>query len=146
MSESTTDPREPRTVLIVDDEEDVVSYLEMLLEDAGFQTRSARDGNEAMESIRARKPDLITLDISMPLASGTRLYKEIRTDPELADIPVVIVTAVTGYGGDPRGYEKFISQRNLVPPPEAFFSKPIDREEFLATVRDLLDEPAAAAP
>jgi CheY-like chemotaxis protein len=80
----------------------------------------------------------VTLDISMPKASGTRFYKEVKTDPALASIPVVIITVVTGYGGDPHGYEKFISSRNIVTPPEGFFPKPIDREEFLATVKKLL--------
>ena len=122
----------------MDDEPDVVSYLEMLLRDNGYETVSASDGQEALEMVRREKPDLVTLDISMPEASGTRFYKEIKTDPELASIPVIIVTAVTGYGGDPYAYEKFISGRRTVPPPEAFFPKPIDKEEFLKTVQRLL--------
>ena len=54
------------------------------------------------------------------------------------DIPVIIVTAVTGYGGDPDGLKKFLSTRRQVPPPEGYFSKPIDREEFIAKIRQLL--------
>jgi CheY-like chemotaxis protein len=81
----------------------------------------------------------VTLDISMPKASGTRFYKEMRTDPELSTIPVVIVTAVTGLGGDKYAYERFISSRRLVPAPEGFFPKPIDREAFVATVKRLLE-------
>ncbi len=127
-----------QTVLIIDDEPDVASYLEMVLRDSGYGTLTAADGNEGMDLVRRRKPDLVTLDISMPKASGTRFYKEIKTDAELASIPVLIVTAVTGYGGDPYGYEKFISSRRLVPPPEGFLPKPIDREEFLKTVAELL--------
>ena len=100
----------------------------------------ASDGNEGMALARREKPDLVTLDISMPRASGTRFYKEIKTDAELASVPVVIVTAVTGYGGDPYGYEKFISNRRLVPPPEGFLPKPIDRDEFLKTVGELLSK------
>jgi CheY-like chemotaxis protein len=127
-----------KRILIVDDEPSVVSYLEMLLRDSGYETASARDGKEAMEMVRQQKPDLVTLDISMPEASGTRFYREFKMDPDLASVPVVIVTAVTGYGGDPYGYEKFISHRRLVPPPEGFFPKPIDREQFLETVEKLL--------
>jgi CheY-like chemotaxis protein len=82
----------------------------------------------------------VTLDITMPEASGTRFYKEIRTDPELSKIPVVIVTAVTGLGGDKYAYEQFISNRKLVPAPEAFFPKPIDREEFVETINGLLKD------
>ena len=136
MSESTGAPS--KKVLIVDDEPSVTSYLEMLLQDSGYTTVTAADGTAALEMVRQEKPDLVTLDISMPKASGTRFYKEVKTDPELQAIPVVIVTAVTGPGGDPYGYEKFISSRNLVSPPEGFFPKPIDREEFVAKVKELL--------
>ncbi len=139
MSTPTPAGSQPaKRILIVDDEPDVVSYLEMLLKDGGYETSCAEDGARALELVKQDKPDLVTLDISMPKASGTRFYKEIKTDPVLAPIPVVIVTAVTGYGGDPYAYEKFISRRSLVPPPEGFFPKPIDRDAFLAAVDKLL--------
>jgi CheY-like chemotaxis protein len=127
-----------KKILIVDDEPDIVSYLEMVLQDQGYETTTAGNGNEAMEAVKRDRPDLVTLDITMPEASGTRFYKEIRLDPELSSIPVIIVTAVTGLGGDKYAYEKFISHRHLVPAPEAYFPKPIDREEFLAAVDALL--------
>jgi CheY-like chemotaxis protein len=138
MSGSKQAASPAKRVLVVDDEPDVLSYLEMLLRDSGYETLTAGDGNTALAVARKEKPDLVTLDISMPKASGTRFYKEVKMDPELSSIPVVIVTAVTGYGGDPYGYEKFLSGRSLVPPPEGFFPKPIDREAFLAVVRKLL--------
>jgi CheY-like chemotaxis protein len=127
-----------RKILIVDDEPDVVSYLEMLLRDSGYETVSAANGQDAMKTVRREKPDLVTLDISMPEASGTRFYREIKRDAELASIPVVIVTAVTGYGGDKYAYKEFISHSKLVPPPEGYFPKPIDRDAFLESVRKLL--------
>ena len=127
-----------KKVLIVDDEPDVVSYLEMILQDNGYETLTAANGNEALELLRKEKPDLVTLDISMPEASGTRFYVELKKDPEPSSTPVFIVTAVTGFGGDKYGYEKFISQRRLVPPPEGFFPKPIDREAFVAAVNEQL--------
>lgn len=132
------DPAPRKRILVVDDEPDVLSYLEMLLRDAGYETLTAQDGTAALELAREEKPDLVTLDVSMPKASGTRFYKEVKTDPALASIPVIVVTAVTGYGGDPRGYEKFLSRRSLVPPPEGFFPKPIDRGAFLEAVGKLL--------
>ena len=139
MSEPTQAGQRPaKRALIVDDEPSVASYLEMLLRDSGFETTTAGDGTAALEEVRREKPDIVTLDISMPTASGTRFYKEVKTDPALASIPVVIVTAVTGYGGDPRGYEKFLSNSSLVPAPDGFFPKPIDREEFLAKLNELV--------
>ena len=127
-----------KTILIVDDEPDVVSYLEMLLHDAGFRTLSAFNGREGMEILRRERADLVVLDISMPEASGTRLYKELKTDPDLGATPVVIVTAVTGYGGDPYAYQKFLGGRKLVPPPDGFFPKPIEPEPFVEKLRALL--------
>jgi len=127
-----------KRILIVDDEPDIVSYLEMILQDNGFETDTAANGNEALEKVRSNPPDLVTLDISMPEASGTRFYKELKTDPSSRSVPVFIVTAVTGLGGDETAYERFISNRRLVPPPEGFFHKPIDREAFLAAVKHLL--------
>ena len=129
-----------KKILIVDDEPDIVSYLEMVLQDQGYETATAGNGNEALEAVRSNPPDLVTLDITMPEASGTRFYKEMRTDPDLAQIPVVIVTAVTGLGGDKYAYEKFISNRRLVPAPEAFFPKPIDREEFIKSIKEILGD------
>jgi CheY-like chemotaxis protein len=127
-----------KKILIVDDEPDIVSYLEMILQDNGYETVVAVNGAEAMEKVRSEKPDLVTLDISMPEASGTRFYKEMKTDSELKAIPVFIVTGVTGLGGDQYAYEKFISNRRLVPAPEGYFPKPIEREEFVKAVREAL--------
>jgi CheY-like chemotaxis protein len=129
-----------KRVLIVDDEPDIVSYLEMILQDNGFETDTAVNGNEGLEKVRTSPPDLVTLDISMPEASGTRFYKELKTNPATRSIPVFIVTAVTGLGGDETAYEKFISNRRLVPAPEGFFHKPIDRDAFVAAVKELLPD------
>jgi CheY-like chemotaxis protein len=134
-----TNDQPAKKVLIIDDEPDVLSYLQMLLSDAGYETVTATNGREGMEIARQEKPDLVTLDVSMPESSGTRFYREIRQDPDLANVPVVIVTAVTGYAGDPHGYEKFLSGRRLVPPPDAFFPKPIEPEAFLAEIGKLLN-------
>jgi len=127
-----------KRILVVDDEQHIVTYLETLLGDNGYGTVAAYNGEEAMETARNAKPDLVTLDITMPKASGVRFYREFKSDPDLASTPVVIVTAVTGYGGDPIGFRDFISTREQVPPPEGFVPKPIDKEELLGTVANLL--------
>ena len=64
------------------------------LHEGGFQTLAAGDGVEGIEMARQHKPDLITLDISMPNKSGVAVYTEMRADPELAGIPILVVTAV----------------------------------------------------
>jgi len=88
--------------------------------------------------VEKAKPDLITLDLSMPNKSGVRFYREIKSDPALSSIPVVIVTAVTGPGGDPEDARRFYSTRRQVPAPDAFVAKPIDPEELMSLVARLI--------
>ena len=127
-----------KKILVIDDEPHVVTYLETLLQDNGYETASAANGREAMEKVKAEKPDAITLDITMPEQSGIRFYRDLKENPEFADIPVLVVTAVTGYGGDPDTFENFLKSRRQIPPPEGFFSKPIDRDKFLQAVEELV--------
>ena len=127
-----------KKILIIDDERSVLSYLETLLQDNGYETVCAENGRVGFEKAKSEKPDLVCLDITMPEESGIRFYRNLKEDPELTSTPVVIVTAVTGDGGDPEPFKKFISTRKQVPAPEAFFSKPIDRDEFVAAVAKIL--------
>jgi CheY-like chemotaxis protein len=127
-----------KKVLVIDDESSVLAYLETLLQDNGYDTVCAENGRVGFEKAKSEKPDLVCLDITMPEESGIRFYRNLKDDPELGSTPVVIVTAVTGDGGDPEPFKKFISTRKQVPPPEAFFSKPIDQEQFLETVAKVL--------
>ncbi len=129
---------EPRKILIVDDEPNIVTYLEMLLQDEGFKTVSAANGKEGFTKAKEEHPDLVCLDITMPEESGMRFYLNFKEEPDLADTPVLIVTAVTGFGGDPEPFRQFMSTRSQFPEPEGFFSKPIDRDAFLERVRELL--------
>ena len=135
-----TDPqKKKKTILIVEDEPSVVAYLETLLQDSGYDTISAGDGVAAMEKAKAARPDLVCLDINLPVKSGVGFYRSLKGDPSLAATPVVIVTAVTGLGGNPRDFERFISTRKHVPPPEAFIAKPIDRADFLETLARVIE-------
>lgn len=131
-------PRNKKKILVIDDEPDERLYISTLLEDNGYITDTAEDGNEGLEKVRTDPPDLITLDITMPEKSGVRFYREIRSNPTPAAIPIVVVTGVTGLGGNPEEFHKFLSTRKDVPPPDGFVSKPIDQEKFLETIRLLL--------
>ncbi|NQT15281.1 MAG: response regulator [Planctomycetes bacterium] len=135
MTESQSDKKK---VLVLDDEPHVVTYLETLLQDNGYETVSASNGKEGFEKVKSEKVDLVCLDISMPEESGVRFYRNLKEDPELSPIPVVVVTAVTGCGGDPEPFKRFLSTRKQVPPPDGFLSKPIDRQEFLDTLAKIL--------
>ena len=129
---------QPGKILVIDDEPHVVAYLEMLLQDAGFETLSAGDGKAGWEKAKSERPALICLDITMPEESGIRFYRKLREDDALAKTPVVVVTAVTGLGGQPEPFEKFLSTRKWLPAPEGFFAKPIDKEEFIGKVKEIL--------
>jgi len=125
-----------KRILVVDDEEDILQYLTTLFRDNGYEVLTARDGAEAYEVAKKEKPDLVTLDIIMPRESGVRFYRDMKEDEELRKVPIIIVTALTGYAYDPEGFHKFIKSRKTVPPPEGFMSKPIDRDELLRLVRE----------
>jgi CheY-like chemotaxis protein len=130
-----------KRILIVDDEDDVVTYLGALLRDAGYDVATAKNGAEAMEAVKASPPDLVSLDITMPEKSGVRFYREMRLDEALAGIPIVIVTGVTNPWSGPDGegtFQQFISSRKQVPPPDGFFEKPVEREAYLAKIGELL--------
>jgi CheY-like chemotaxis protein len=121
-----------KKILIVDDEPDVVTYLMTLLEDAGYSTVSASNGQEGLEKVRGESPDLVTLDISMPEKSGVKLYTELKRDDGLKSIPVIVVTGIQGE------IEKFLSTRRQIPPPDDFVAKPVDRQALVDKVKRLI--------
>jgi len=122
----------PKRILIIDDEEDIRTYLSALLGDQGYQTLQAVDGEAAKQMLLTEMPDLITLDISMPEKSGVRFFREIKTDDRWKHIPVIIVTGVS------EDFRNFISSRHQIPPPEGFVPKPIAPEEILNLVHKLI--------
>jgi CheY-like chemotaxis protein len=121
-----------KTILIVEDEPDTVTYLSTLLGDAGYNTVAAEDGDQALEKVKTSPPDLITLDITMPHTSGVRFYREMKESEKWKRIPIIIVTGISA------DFEKFISTRQQVPPPEGYLSKPIDQEKMLTMVKQHL--------
>lgn len=128
-----------RRILIIDDDPDVVTYLEAVFRDSGYEPLCAIDGATGLELARTQLPDLICLDISMPAPSGVRVYRELRGDPELSAIPVVMVTGVL------RQFEEFIGRRRQVPPPDGYIAKPFQVEELLTVVRRLLETQPVAS-
>ncbi len=121
-----------RTILVVDDDPDTLTYLTTVLEDNNFATVSAKDGTEALEKIKEQPPDLVTLDIAMPEKSGVAVYRAMKQDDRLKKIPVIITTGIS------EDFKTFISSRRQVPPPEGYITKPVVVEEFLSMIRDLL--------
>jgi CheY-like chemotaxis protein len=131
-----------KTILVLDDEPDVVAYLRSLFVDNNYLVLTASNGQDGMEKAKAQKPDLITLDISMPEKSGVRFYREIKEDSELKDIPVVIVTGVesTYDSGSGEDFKRFLGTRKNIPPPDGFVMKPIEEQELLGVVKKLVGD------
>ena len=121
-----------KKIIVIDDDQELVSFMTMLLQDNGYQTVEANNGEQGLQRTRQEHPDLILLDISMPEKSGVRFYRELCGDDELKDIPVVMVTGVT------EDFKRFIHQRKQVPPPAGYLTKPVDQQELLATITKLL--------
>jgi CheY-like chemotaxis protein len=121
-----------KTILVVDDDPDAITFLTTLLADHGFATVSAKDGTEAISRIEEKLPDLVALDISMPEKSGVAVYRALKENDRLQHVPVIIITGMSAE------FQKFISTRRHVPPPEGYISKPVVPEEFMGLVRSLL--------
>jgi DNA-binding response OmpR family regulator len=83
----------PRRILIADDEPNIVAALEFLLQRAGFEVDIARNGEEALQRFDAAPPDLVLLDVMMPLVSGFDVCRRIRARPECSGVKIIMLTA-----------------------------------------------------
>ena len=148
---------EPKKILIVDDSEENQIFLAQILEDHGYQYQVTGNGQEAMAAMVTNRPDLVLLDVMMPRKSGIFVFKDMKNDPALADIPVIIITGmvdVTGVDpvtGEERPKEDFSDQyqrgmgallhRKLKGiEPEGFLEKPIDPPLLIEKIKALTEE------
>lgn len=120
-----------RKILVIDDEPDVCTFLSTIFEDNGATVITASDGDEGLELIRKEKPDLVTLDLSMPGRDGGQIFEMLRKDKEIAETKVCIVT------GKPE-LRRLIYDRP-VRPPEGYLNKPVDEHNLLLNVRKILE-------
>ncbi|QLC73791.1 response regulator [Pseudomonas sp. LPB0260] len=120
-----------RTVLIADDEPNIVISLEFLLQQEGYRVQVAHDGQEAWEAIQRQPPDLVLLDVMMPRLSGFDVCQKIRENPAWQQLPIVMLTA--------KGREVEVS-KGLALGADAYISKPFSTQELLAQVRALLGD------
>jgi Fe-S oxidoreductase/CheY-like chemotaxis protein len=133
------EPLAPFTVLVIDDEPDVVTFLTTLFADNGYNTLAATSEEEAYELLKLNKPDAITLDLIMPGKSGLDIYKDLRTDGVNREIPVVVVSGVNPDNPGQYDMRKLIFEHSL-PRPEGFIEKPIIKEQLLLILDKVLDQ------
>lgn len=124
----------PANILIADDYEDNRELLRLLLIAAGYQVTEARNGAECLKQARQIRPDLIMVDLSMPVLDGWETFRALRADEPTASI---LCIAVTAYGDTNR-------DRALSAGFNAYLSKPFRGAELLETVARLLASPPAA--
>jgi DNA-binding response OmpR family regulator len=84
---------ETALVLVVDDEPDILNLIKVRLEQAGYEVVTASDGERALELVRNLKPNLVVLDVRVPVIDGREVTRRIRADAETAEIPVLLVSA-----------------------------------------------------
>ena len=116
-------------VLVVDDNRQNLELLQAYLEDLDCETTAAYDGLQALKVIASKKPDLILLDVMMPEMSGFEVCRRIKNDPKTGDIPVIMVTALSGFGDIERGIDSGTDD---------FLSKPVNKLELITRVKTML--------
>ena len=121
-------------ILLVDNENDIVEFLQYNLEKEGFEVLPAYDGMEALEKIK-QKPDLVILDIMMPKLDGFEVYKRIRENNLYKDIPIIFLTAKSGEIDEIKGLELGASD---------YIQKPISPKKLVARVRSNLRKSESA--
>ena len=126
-----------KTILVVDDEPDVRLFLKTVLEDAGFEVMTADNGKHALERIKERKPDLISLDLVMPKMRGITLLQYLQKNPECSKIPFLVVTA---HASDELGKEDFLKLKadQVLIGPHLYMEKPIVPSEYIKKIEEIL--------
>ena len=119
-----------KRVLIADDEPNIVAALEFLLQRSGFEVSVAQNGDEALGLIETFKPDLVLLDIMMPLRSGYEVCKRLRERPDWRHIKVVMLSA--------KGRDAEVS-KGLATGADLYVTKPFSTRELIAKINQLLE-------
>ena len=121
-----------KTILIADDEPNIVISLEYLLQREGYRVLVARDGQEALDTLRAAPPDLVLLDVMLPGVSGFDVCQKIRENPAWNGIRVLMLTA--------KGRDVEMS-KGMALGADAYITKPFSTKELLAQIRRQLEAP-----
>ena len=118
-------------ILYIEDERPMIDLVRQALKFVGYQqVAGAVSGQKGLAMMRKRKPDLLLLDLMMPDVNGWDIYREMKADEDLADIPVIVITARVPEQG------RYIVDD--LPPVEDYITKPFDVERLTRSVQDLL--------
>jgi CheY-like chemotaxis protein len=117
-----------RSILVVDDDPGIVGFLELALVDEGYAVRAAANGREALDQIAQRRPDLILLDMNMPVMDGWEFCNQLRRrDSSVSGIPIVVMTAARDAASRSREVDA-----------QGYLGKPFDLDHLFNTIDSLL--------
>ncbi|NMF84072.1 response regulator [Nodosilinea sp. P-1105] len=119
-------------ILVVDDIDDNIFFLQTILETEGYQVETATDGGTALTKVKDFLPDLILMDIMMPGMNGYEVTRKIRQNPDLPFIPILMVTA----------HDNIHTDQQLALEPGNFIRKPVECDQLLSKVATLLEAKA----
>jgi DNA-binding response OmpR family regulator len=119
----------PRTLLVADDDDDILQLVSFRLERAGYKVVTAADGQQALAAARQHQPDLAVLDVMMPGLNGYEVTRQLRADPATAAIPVILLTARVQEADVSRGFEAGADD---------YLRKPFSPQELRSRVQALL--------
>jgi len=145
-----------KQVLVIDDDRNTVEFLSAVLSEDGYDPIPAYDGTAGLRKIKEIEPDLIVLDVMMPKRSGFVVFKELKRDERYKDIPILMLTAVSGVIEELESHKEETSEKPYEPlretlkrkiqelreeglvRPEMFVDKPVQADAFIAKVRQLI--------
>jgi two-component system alkaline phosphatase synthesis response regulator PhoP len=126
-----------KKILIADDEPNIVAAIEFLLQQSGYEVHIARDGKEALRVVETCVPDLVLLDVMMPLNSGYEVCKRIRERSDWQHIKIIMLSA--------KGRDAEVN-KGLSMGADLYVTKPFSTRELMARIKGLLDPGAEAEP
>jgi DNA-binding response OmpR family regulator len=121
-------------ILVVDDDPDLVETVSMMLESKDFDVIAAYGGVEGLRRARSERPDLVVLDVMMPDKDGFEVCKELKADPQTAEIPVLLLTAVASKISETR----YTPRMGMETEADDYVDKPVQPEEIVRRVERLL--------
>ena len=121
-------------ILIIDDDPVFVKATTAVLESKNYQVSAAFDGDEGLQKVQDEKPDLIILDIIMPTKDGFTVCEQLKGDPQLSKIPVLILTSFADRGGE----TNIPVSAGLTLEAEDYIDKPVSPDELLSRVERML--------
>jgi len=121
-----------KKILVADDEKDIVFLIKTFLEEKNYQVLEAFDGKQTLKEAREEKPDLILLDIMMPEMNGITVNRQLKTEPQTKNIPIIVITG--------RGETRKTFRKKTEAKIDVYLEKPFTLELLLRKINEVLGE------